>query len=399
MENAVTKRRVQSMTKKIVAYDTEYKAITLDMMISYIIQNYNPEDGVAGVPMIIKIDKEDLKADIKNKINLLTTDSVIIEVNSSVLDDRDNQDIVRDIKDDGYQICIEINKEDKYFSIARSLANIVKFNIKEIDKSQFGLTNQFSCKKLAYNVDTPDDFILAEAANIEYYEGDYIYKTIEMDIPNYGHSGANFLSVIKLLNGDNKTPSVQELAAVISRDALLTAQVIRLSNSIYFSAKHRVENIEEAITNIGIERLKKWLLLLQFNNPDSTKEVTLRESYFRGIFCKKIITNSINNKLSPNDAYIIGLLSKLEALTGKSMSGEIKTLNLGDRLERALIYRDGIGGELLNLVIAFEEGNWEQIDHYIKSFHLNRAKLFKDYYNSLNRSITEWNELEKLYKK
>lgn len=396
MESYVTRQQVREINRKLYANDLIYSNTdkgTLETLISSIIQRYNPEDSMAGVPTILELKSDNLDKDTLDKILFLDTQSVIIQVNNEVLAIPEKVNIIKKIKEHGYKLAIEVNKDDKVFTLAKIFADIVKFDIQNIPESVLNGKNSFTCKKLAYNVNSPEDYVIAESAHIDLYEGTYISPTTEIHIDNNEHSKVNFIEIIAMINKDTDAKS---LSNVISRDSLMAAQVIRLSNSVYYGARYRVESIESAVVRIGLNDLKRWIFLLQFNKNDDVPEELLQTSYHRAVFCERIIKESRVKDITPNDAYLIGLFSTLDVLTGKPMDNELASMNLNEVVEEALIYRDGIGGTLLNLIRAYEEVNWKRVDKYIKSFKVNKEKMFRLYFDSLDEVTKLWKSLTEL---
>lgn len=396
MESYVARQQVREVNRKLFANDLIYSnedRVTLELLISNIIQRYDSEDSIAGVPTILEIKPSNIDKDTLDKILLLSTDSVIIEINNSVLAVPEKVNIIRKIKDRGYKLSVVVNKTDDVFTLAKILADIVKFDIQNIPPAMSEARNAFTCKKLAYNVNTPEDFVIAEAANIDYYEGTYISPSTEVEIDNSEHSNVNFIEIIAMINSDS---DVHKIARVISRDSLISAQVIRLANSVYYGTRYRIDSVEDAVVRIGLNNLKRWIFLLQFSKNDNVPEELLQTAYQRAIFCERITKESKIKELTANDAYLIGLFSTLDVLTGKPMDMVLAGMNLNETVEDALIYRDGDGGDLLNLIRAYEEANWKRVDKYISNFKINKDKMFKIYFDSLDEVTQLWKSLTEL---
>lgn len=391
MKSYVSKHEIREINRKLYGYDLVYndedEAGTLELIIANIIQGYNPKDEVAKVPTVLEIRKGSFNNETLEKIQLLDTNSVIIQVNNALLDNQDKATFLKQLKDLGYKLMVEINSDDMYFNYAKMMADIIKIDIKSISDSIIG-QHEFLCKKLAYNVDTAEDYVLAESANIDYYEGKYISASIDMDIRQTGHSKVNFLEVIKLVREKADTDSISR---VIARDPLLSAQVIRLCNS----SQTQVASVKEATEKIGIKRLERWIYLLQFSKSSAIPEELIKESYNRAELCKLLAKEYKLEGLTGDKAYMIGLFSDLDVLAGRSMNNELISLNLDRVIENALIYRDGVGGDLLNLVIAYEEANWERVDIYSRKLNISKDRIFKLYFESITAIARIWDELKK----
>lgn len=395
MKSYIKKNEIRQINRKLYGYEIvfnnkeDYKdSGALELVIANIIQNYNANDEIAGVPTVINIHNELVSEQTKKLVELLNPNSVVICLNNKVLESSDNVALLKELKNEGYRLMIKLNEDDKYFNYASMMADIIKIDIKHTPE-EINNKEIFSCKKLACNVDTADDYIVAEQAGIDYYEGSYDSNTIDMDIRNNGHSRVNFLEVVRLLN---EKAELATIAHVVSRDPLLSAQVIRLCNS----SGAAVKSVAEAVKLLGHTKLERWIYILQFGKAKSVPEDLIRESYNRAELCRLLShkTRYIRNTVKEEHAYMIGLFSNLDILSGRSMNEELVSLNLDPMIESALVYRDGIGGDLLNLVISYEEANWDRIKLYSDRLKVDTNKLFTLYFDSVSRIAKIWDDLE-----
>lgn len=401
MDSYVTRQQVRGINRKLFANDIIYSdsgVDTLQQLIASIVQRYDPDDEIAGVPFIIEIKENNLTEATFQNIMILNKDSVLIQINSTILAIPEKVDIIKKIKEAGYKVVVAINKEDKVFTLAKIFADIVKFDINSLPENVFNDRNAFTCKKLASNVNTADDYVLAEKSGIDYYEGTYISHPSNVEIDRSDHLKVNFIEIIAKINED--TSDAHSIGKIIARDSLMSAQIIRLANSVYFGALNRIKSIDDAVVRVGMNNLKKWILLLEFANNQNVPEELLQTSYHRAVFCEQIVKESGIKGITIGDAYMIGLFSTLDILTGRSIDIELSKMNLSETVENALIYRDGIGGTLLNLIKAYEEANWKRVDKYIAELKINKSRIYDVYYRSTDevarlwRSLTEHGEVK-----
>ena len=276
---------------------------------------------------------------------MIKPDECILQVNSRVYADNDKVKIIKELKEIGYKIITVINKEDTIFTLAKIFSDYIKINIEDIaDISVQG----FSCKRIAYNVNKAEDYALAEASGIEYYEGSYISIGETIEIKSSQHSEVNFIMVIRMISEER---NINEIGKVVAQDSLMSARIIRLANSVAFGGKN-IDSVDKAIVRVGLSQLKKLIYLLQFSRNSKVPEELLQTSYHRAVFCERITKKSKILTIKDSEAYMIGLFSTLEALTGHPVSEEIASMGLSEAVEEALVYRDGDGGKLLNLIRA-----------------------------------------------
>ena len=81
----------------------------------------------------------------------------------------------------------------------------------------------------------------------------------------------------------------------------------------------------------------------------------------------------------PETFFTVGLFSALDALMDNSMEEILTQLPLADHISNALLHRQGIHGEILSCVLAYERGEWEQV----KSTTLSMARIRDCYLSAL----------------
>lgn len=391
MEKYVVKQQIRGINTKLFANDIVFNGNDKNVLISVIssiIQHYNPDDTLANVPTILDLKNDNITDEIVDKIRLLSTKSVLLQINNSIYADSSKVELIKKLKGYGYKIITIINKEDSIFTLSKILSDYIKLDINNIP--DISNTN-FICKKIAYNVNSAEEYQLAESVGMEYYEGEYVSTSENIIITKYKYSNTNFMYLLKLIN---EKGAEEDIKRAITQDCLLSAQVIRLSNSPYYINENKhVDSIDDAIEKIGIDAIKKWLLLLQFSRSDSTPEEMIQTSYHRAIFCKNLVKEAKTKNISKSEAYLVGLFSTLDILAGNTMSKELTGLNLGDTIENALIYRDGEGGKLLNFVKSYEEGNNKRIKEYADYFKLKIDEVDRIYIDSIKAVSNLWNSM------
>lgn len=399
----IVRKQVRELNKRTFANDMVYstedstRAITVfNEIVAKVIQNYDAKDALAALPTIIEIKEDIVTTDIVEKVRLLNPESVYIQINNRVLDNASKREIVEDIREMGYKLIIELNEDDTVFTLAQAIASIVKFDVNHIPTAIIDKNIKFKCKRLASGVDNAGDYSLAEAANVELYEGTYIGDVTELKLEANKHSNINFIEVLGVIH--NEKSSVEDIARVLERDSLLASQVIRLSNSAYFSTSmNRIESVKDAVVRIGLSNLKNWLFMLNFSKRGNAQEDVLQASYQRAIFCREVVQVSkvrrSKGAISIDDAYLIGLFSYLDILSGQPLENVINSMKLRDEVKDGLLYREGIGGILLNMSKAYDEADWPRVDKYIRELGIKKDKVSDIYMKSLDEVNKVWKNL------
>lgn len=405
---------IREINSKLFAIDIEYNDnIDIEVIIGYIIQKYDPSKVMAGVPYILRVKTYDIDENLLDNLRLIGKKSAILQINSNAFEDHYHLELVRKIhRELEIKIIVEINSNDLIFTHTNNLADYIKLDIHNLP-NMGKLDIASDIYRIAYNVDTPEDYKLAETIRADYNEGSYISDDLSFNTETVKYSKLNFIEILKLLNIGSEYEKVKDklskdeedkLVKLISHDPLLTAQLIRLSNSVYFSSDDyddmNIGSIRDAIARISFAKLKNWLIMLSFNTDDTVKEEAIQLAYHRAIFCKKIIqfmifkNPAVAKQLSERKAYMVGLLSTLDLLTGEPIDKQIAGLNLSSKIYNALIFREGLGGTLLNFIKAYDNCDEEHIGKYLKELNIGLEDVANVYYGSIKEAAEVWRELE-----
>ena len=305
----ISKQPVREINTKLFANDILFDDTTSETVvaiISNILSEYDPRDKMYSIPTILNLYEDNITYDIADKILLAPTNAIMIQVNSNVYADKDKVNIIKSLKDTGYKIITILNKDDEIFTIAKIVSNYIKVDINNIpDLSKAN----FQCKQIAYNVDSAEEYELAESAGIELYEGKYIGTSEIIRYHSKRFSNTTFLVLIKMFNDKAK---LDEIRTVIASDSLMTAQVIRLANSDTYNKdkNNHITSLTNAIETIGLNNLKKWVMMLQFSRNRNVPDEALQLAYHRALFASEL-ADKIKG-ISKEEAYLIGLFSTLD---------------------------------------------------------------------------------------
>jgi EAL and modified HD-GYP domain-containing signal transduction protein len=254
-----------------------------------------------------------------------------------------------------------------YIGLTEELMN--KNDVSKVIK--FSRANQR--KIIAYGIDKPHDFDKCKAMTMDYYCGDFLFKPLEDDNSEIAANKLNLLQLIQSIQ--HKECNLHEFSAIIQKDPLLSFQLLKVANVTAFSGYHEVDSIDQAISRIGIINLKNWVMILSLKNISDKPIEILESGLIRAYMAQELAKKSTN--LNAQSAYTAGLLSIIDCLLNKSMTELLSQITLSEEIKNALIYHTGSLGELLSLVVAYEEGHWEDVSD--TSFNgLDLSKLYVD---------------------
>ncbi|MCP4679569.1 MAG: HDOD domain-containing protein [Deltaproteobacteria bacterium] len=204
--------------------------------------------------------------------------------------------------------------------------------------------------------------------------------TIEMLVRRVG-SVASPPIVYTRLNKAMKRPnsSLREIGEIVSEDAVLTARLLRLVNSSFYSLKNKVETVSKAILLLGTQELQDLVLgttvLSMFENvPENlvNMESFWRHSIACGIAAKEIAKQG--RQLNLERFFVAGLLhdiGKLVIYMGASTSAqEVLARCSKDNELQHRVENDVLGYNHAQVGLALAK-TWHLPDSYTKAiaFH------------------------------
>ena len=159
----------------------------------------------------------------------------------------------------------------------------------------------------------------------------WVQRLNQGNMPIFAHT---VQSIAATANRDDS--SFSELAWSILQDPGLTAQVLKLSNSIYYNpSPRRINTVSRALMRLGFETVKEMCLsiaLVESVLPNlHRKKVALEiaRAFHSGVQAKNIAT--LRKLATPEEIFIAALLSRIGQIAFWCFAGDV-----GDRLELAM---------------------------------------------------------------
>ena len=118
--------------------------------------------------------------------------------------------------------------------------------------------------------------------------------------------------------------------------------------------------MREALTLLGVRTVRRWATVMAISAipdvPDELVELGLR----RARMCEMLAGSALPDERET--LFTIGLFSVADALLDAPMAEVLDSLPFTDEIQTALLRREGPKGELLGAVVAYERGEFPQID-------------------------------------
>jgi EAL and modified HD-GYP domain-containing signal transduction protein len=299
----------------------------------------------------------------------------------------------KQVKQLGYQISLVNYIFDPQTAECLSYVDLVKVNTQGQDQQQLTDTIQrladFDVQLIAQNIHTPADFNTCKQLGFDFFQG-YFFAKPEQGAKN--ELPTSKLTLVELIGASSTdTFDIEAINNIVEHDVGLTYILLRFINNPSINKRYKITSLRHALHYMGELELKKFIALLSLANlADEKSTELLHLSLVRAKFCDLVGTQRDKGS-NPPTAFLVGLLSSLDALLDQNMLELVKQLPLVDEVKEALCGNENELFYYLVLVRAFESGNWLKVIRIAKMLELDQKTL----HSFFNQAILWGNGLRK----
>lgn len=296
--------------------------------------------------------------------------------------------ICRELKSKGFPImlgdfALEIDPEEYLDFI-----DIIKVNMSTPltvrKRIRLSKVKESNIQLIGTEINSNKEYTRAISDKIELLQGDFYYKS---DFVKRKYIPTNKLHYFNILREINQSePDFEKIETIIKHDISLSYNLFRLVNSAYFGLRNEVRTIKQALILLGLNDYKKWLTLKIMRGISEDKpNILIINSLIRANFSENLapVVGKENRKL---DFFMVGLFSLIDAFLGRSISSIIEELPLAEDTKQAIVKKEGIMGEIFQLILAYENGRWNDVDKYVEKYNLEDTNLTDCYLRSIEAS-------------
>lgn len=307
----------------------------------------------------VNVDAELLMSDV---ICMLPSNNVVLEILESVIiTDKIVQRCI-ELKQMGYQLAlddvVEINEE---IELLLPIVNVVKIDILTLEKEALvNIVNQLKrwpVLLLAEKVHCSEHAKQCMDLGFEMFQGYYFAKP---EILTGKRADPAKLSLLNLLTLCMSDCDAAEIEQELKHQPGLSYNLIRMVNSTALGFSKDINSIKQAVMILGRKQLQRWIQLLLYAANDKNERMSnamLQMAATRGKMSELIATvDRPHDKSHQDRAFMVGILSLLDALLGIEMTEIIEKLSIPSETSQALLFRNGRLGQGLKLIEANEKG-------------------------------------------
>lgn len=235
---------------------------------------------------------------------------------------------------------------------------------------------------MAKRIENNKQFEYAKELGADLFQGFFFHEPEVVPGKRFTSSECSRLNLLKIIKEEDQ--DFDALTDAIQMDPTLTHRMLFYINSPYFGLSSQITSVKHAISLLGWSKVKNllYMVILTDANSPLSNELFIT-SATRAMFLKMTAEEHPQCSQSPDQLYIMGLLSLLDAIFQVPMEEIVADIALEKELKTMLVKQKGELYKWIRLAMAFEAGDWQQTDHLIASLNLDFVKVAKGYYEAL----------------
>lgn len=304
----------------------------------------------------------------------LPHDKIVVEILETVQPTAENLAICKELKEAGFTIALDDYVDSAAWDPFLAMVDIIKVDYQSLSSSSiFAVVEKLNdfpnLQLLAEKIETYEEFQEAKSLGFSLFQGYFFSKPVVIKSLSLNPSHMTIMNLMQRVNEEE--PDLNAIAKIIKHDANLSIKTLRYVQSPIFKRQNTINSIQQAILTLGLDNLRRLISLLFCSQLAGNKPTELsRIAIQRAHFCETLCIQQDHAYLS-DDAFLVGLLSLIDAMLDGDKVDIINRLPLNDKVKSALTSPDSWAKDLLALCEAFERGNWDELYALCDAQHIN----------------------------
>jgi EAL and modified HD-GYP domain-containing signal transduction protein len=310
----------------------------------------------------------------------LPKDRVVLELLEDIEADDEVIEGVMRLSEQGYTIALDDFIYHESLKPLVKLANLIKIDIMSLDRNEIRdhvqALRKHPVKLVAEKVETQQDFDYCKDLGFDYFQGYFFAQPKVIRSRRLPNNRIAILKLLRRLQDPDITPD--QFEDLVAQDVAFSYRILRYVNSAAYSLSRKIESIQQAVVIIGLQTIKSWTTLLAMSQVDNKPTELVVTAMVRGKMAEELAR--AEKYEGPDAFFTIGLFSALDALMDNTMEEILTQLPLAEHISNALLHHQGVHGEILSCVLAYERGEWEQV----KSSTLSMSRIRDCYLSAVH---------------
>lgn len=289
------------------------------------------------------------------------TSKVVLEILEQVQPSEQVLQSLQKLRKKGYTIALDDFVMNEANEALIQCAQWIKLDTHDYSKAELSQLVQqlkaYPVKLVAEKIESWQEFRDLEAMGFDYFQGFFLSRP-RVFKGHQAHSNQKVLLDL-LMQLYKQDMDVEQLVATIVKDPGMTYRLLRHINSAGYMFKKKISSLHQAVVILGQERLRSMVSLLLWSKSPYRSSSQLSTILVRAKACEELA--KFHDLEQIQTCFTVGVLSNLHLALGMSAKEMTEQLKLEPAIAEGL-QRKGVTGEILQLAIAYEQGDWDTME-------------------------------------
>jgi c-di-GMP-related signal transduction protein len=207
---------------------------------------------------------------------------------------------------------------------------------------------------LAERIETQSQLDAALALGFDLFQGHIFARPQTLTAVSVNPSRMRRLELFTALSAADGDVDIDAIVPIVTADPALSFRVLRATNSATSGLMRKVSSVREAVTVLGYERIRQWVVLLMASDVAATSPERLAGTLTRARLCQLIAQHAA---IPADAAFTVGLLSGVAELLAEPIEELAPRLPVTPEISAALVDGSGRLGRVLTLAKAYEQSD------------------------------------------
>ncbi len=394
MEHFIARQPIFDTKGRVYAYELLFRSglhnyfdcDDQDLAAASVIANSNLlfdlDEMTGGTKAFINCTSTVLREDL---MTTLPRQQAVVEVLEDVEPDDSIIAACQRLKKQGYTLALDDFVYHENFEPLLELADIIKvdFLLSDVDEQERLAKTMIprGIKMLAEKVETHEVYEHAKQMGYQLFQGYFFAKPVIISRKDIPTNKVQFLRILKDIHAQEV--DFKKLALTIQSEVSLTYKLLKLINSAAFALRHKVTSVLQALSLLGLQEIRNWVSLLSIASMADDKPAELVvSSLIRARLCEQLAQPcKMGDRQS--DMFLMGLFSLLDVIMSRPIDEILHEITVEEDILEALLGTPGTLRSVLDLVIAMEKGEWEQVSRLAAELQLEEQSLSTTYLDAV----------------
>ncbi|PWW48750.1 EAL and modified HD-GYP domain-containing signal transduction protein [Melaminivora alkalimesophila] len=362
----IARQAIMNGQQAVVGYElfnrsrTQHTAAS-DALLTFTALSHAGTDELVGqVLLFVNCTHESLGG---GHLDLVSPDKVVLEIpplgHAAAEEVHARLPILQQLRERGFHLAFNHTVLESTYAPWLPLADYIKLDLCLLAPDQVAVLVKYAgrhsqAELIADKVESAQQYDMASSLGVQLFQGFWFARPTLVQARVLTPAQT---TVVQLINLVRSQASIEDIEAVLKRDAGLVFNLLRLINSAGLGMAREINSLRQAVMLLGLKKLFRWaaLLLTAVRNADAPPSVAT-SAVVRGRLME-LLAQDLQSPEEAGQAFVVGLFSMLDQLLGMPLADAIGLLDLPQSTADAVLHHRGLHGGLLALAQACERGD------------------------------------------